>query len=1150
MVSIKRNIILFLLLISISHVLPKLLGEGEDNAQKFEIGANVQFSYQKNRFKFDFQTEKLQTIIFAFHNEIELSLNDSEGNIIEIEREKHNSLIYHVNITENGTYYMSIEGDYPLFYFGDFFNSFIPETTKQIDLSEKIYYNELDFSTNIPFKPTKYKISNLTEEKYVFFAHLKYDKYRDYENIDITFFEICKGEKQECKQNIPIYKFEPETDYTIYFYLYDRNYYYSAKDPEPDKTDHNVYKANEPYSLDDIEQSEEMDPTEDIDNEEENDGESEAEIEPDTSDDDPIETDPMDDSDSDSPDPSDSSDEPYPDPDYDKEERYQYPRYAFFPISSNIIQNIDEGIYSFEEPKIFMTPIDEKSRKIYTESKYFKYYAQTSENISQNLTLLSELKFKNCEEELIETSSGNYTLFILIPLGFKNKTKFISSSELDEEYKEEYIIHAGKSKIIYITEVDFNFMYNPVYIFTSNKKLYLSYSDDTEGTDLIIINSGGFPIYAPKSDEEYKVKVTLYNSKYAFYGVINPYLFETYKSYARKAYLNGGDLNLLVDNYLDLIQMNLRVNSNYLPWQEFYNFYLKDLNIKINAYIRKIYGNSELYECSADSVDFKNLTFLTAPITECKNKKSVFNRVLNLDGTKILSGYIGYQSYFDIYVEIDNDNKIIDNNNIGSFLLPFLKGNTAKFLKKDVEYTISFSLNHIIKLDPVSPAEVTIKNKDNTYTLNSNTLYKEINGDGFTIKSNKDAMVYFLGRFTGTQIKIENKPGKVIRISNLKDKDDFVIDFGFNGFNPSCLNDGMSLRENGTLYLDNLYELSSTKLIEGEDLYIYFFDELREDEKPKIEYIGYNINNKNNEFNIFYVDRNNDNTEENQNLLIVNNYDSLFSLYGSVIFCQKDTSIEMLYQGYEGEMKYEFNNYNNETYNLTIFQLLSLDNKFRFKSNESFVFSYSIFEKADKYFNYSKQDSGREIMNNLTIIGVNSKNKDNMINIEFLPTYKNSLARYIIILAKKNEKNTIENFNNLCFIAKLLKDKPQDVIINSLYNPGKTDSIFAEIDIANIEDEKGEYIMNIISQELRYDKKTLFYSALQFKYPYEKKDSNPDGKDDKNGGNTTTVLAIVLPIVGLIVILLIIFFVLRCRKSSSPISKDEIEKLTGHQELE
>ena len=122
MVSIKRNIILFLLLISISHVLPKLLGEGEDNAQKFEIGANVQFSYQKNRFKFDFQTEKLQTIIFAFHNEIELSLNDSEGNIIEIEREKHNSLIYHVNITENGTYYMSIEGDYPLFYFGDFNN--------------------------------------------------------------------------------------------------------------------------------------------------------------------------------------------------------------------------------------------------------------------------------------------------------------------------------------------------------------------------------------------------------------------------------------------------------------------------------------------------------------------------------------------------------------------------------------------------------------------------------------------------------------------------------------------------------------------------------------------------------------------------------------------------------------------------------------------------------------------------------------------------------------------------------------------------------------------------------------------------------------------------------------------------------------------
>ena len=204
----------------------------------------------------------------------------------------------------------------------------------------------------------------------------------------------------------------------------------------------------------------------------------------------------------------------------------------------------------------------------------------------------------------------------------------------------------------------------------------------------------------------------------------------------------------------------------------------------------------------------------------------------------------------------------------------------------------------------------------------------------------------------------------------------------------------------------------------------------------------------------------------------------------------------------------------------------------------------------------------------MTIVGINSKNKDNLINVEFLPNYKKSVARYIIIIAQRSENNNLENFNDPCYLAKLLKDRPQEVKISSLYNQGEENSISAEVNINSIHHQKGEYIMNIISQELRYNKTIQFYSPFQFDYTFEKKDEpNPDNTDDDipsssdetppgtsdgddGSNNNTTLLAIILPISGLIVIVIIVFIILRLRKSSSSISKEEIEKLTSQQELE
>ena len=47
---------------------------------------------------------------------------------------------------------------------------------------------------------------------------------------------------------------------------------------------------------------------------------------------------------------------------------------------------------------------------------------------------------------------------------------------------------------------------------------------------------------------------------------------------------------------------------------------------------------------------------------KCKNKKSLFNRLFNLGGEKILSGYLAPDSYVDVYAEIDKDTDAIEIN--------------------------------------------------------------------------------------------------------------------------------------------------------------------------------------------------------------------------------------------------------------------------------------------------------------------------------------------------------------------------------------------------------------------------------------------------------------------------------------------------------
>ena len=114
------------------------------------------------------------------------------------------------------------------------------------------------------------------------------------------------------------------------------------------------------------------------------------------------------------------------------------------------------------------------------------------------------------------------------------------------------------------------------------------------------------------------------------------------------------------------------------------------------------------------------LSAITKPVSICKNKNSLFERIYKLEGTDFISGYLGYNSYFDIYIEFDNDDRNIK---LSTLTTSYQISNSAKYLQKDIEYNINFKVDHLIKITPEFNAEVTIYNNEGLYIiLNSKTF--------------------------------------------------------------------------------------------------------------------------------------------------------------------------------------------------------------------------------------------------------------------------------------------------------------------------------------------------------------------------------------------------------------------------------------------
>ena len=158
------------------------------------------------------------------------------------------------------------------------------------------------------------------------------------------------------------------------------------------------------------------------------------------------------------------------------------------------------------------------------------------------------------------------------------------------------------------------------------------------------------------------------------------------------------------------LKLNRRINTNHVLINDFLNLYIDNLGQKYYLYIKLFYGEINFFEWEYYLPDSeKYFLNISKPFNNFKNKKSIINRLINLEKNKLITGYLSSNSYFDIYLEKDDNNTDILINNFKN----------RKFIKKGLEYNIKFPLNHLIKLEPGFNAEVKIFNGNKIILLNN-----------------------------------------------------------------------------------------------------------------------------------------------------------------------------------------------------------------------------------------------------------------------------------------------------------------------------------------------------------------------------------------------------------------------------------------------
>ena len=506
--------------------------------------------------------------------------------------------------------------------------------------------------------------------------------------------------------------------------------------------------------------------------------------------------------------------------------------------------------------------------------------------------------------------------------------------------------------------------------------------------------------------------------------------------------------------------MNARLNTEQFLINDLINIYIDKFETKYNLYIKKYYGQIQLYESQYDLNNLSNIDVLTKPINNLKTKKIIFNKLIQLNKNQLITGYLSGNSLIDIYFEKDNDTKDI-------YLSDF---KNRKYLKKGIEYQIHFKLNHLIKLEPQFNAEIIIYKKDIKIILNNINQTAILIGKNFKLKTNNNVLVYFYPKTQKFQKRLTPKTGEIIEIKyKTKFWISYSIDFGFEGYEPpNILNNYYEQK----LYIENIYDKLETKLAHGEYLYIYYVDN-RED-IFEINYIKNDIIFSSYKFNFYLIKQNM--TDKKYIIPYLNRKKTRVQIN----HCKSNlpNKLKINFVGSEKSKNEHFEEIFNLNYD---FKKYHKAVKILFESENDFVLSYSYKDDKDEYIEIKKDwEKNRIKNNNLTINYINVIN-ENKIRINFNSNCNNSLTKYIIVIIPIEKNNTFENLKDFCFLTELINQRDGNFITEEIYDIGENGFIEIDIVIAKFKYENKEFFVNIICQELRFEKELRFYDPYIFR---------------------------------------------------------------------
>ena len=307
----------------------------------------------------------------------------------------------------------------------------------------------------------------------------------------------------------------------------------------------------------------------------------------------------------------------------------------------------------------------------------------------------------------------------------------------------------------------------------------------------------------------------------------------------------------------------------------------------------------------------------------------------------------------------------------------------------------------------------------------------------------------------------------------------YLIDVGFEGYAPFYNKSFNALpnyffSSSGTFYFPNNYNKLKTELIEGEKLFLYYYIDSSINMPDYTLYENYydNLRHINNNQHFLVIPKN----DEKEKSLVIRSK-SIEQFWFKAYYCSNsDGTIPTVSINDYGDMELEdskiltYYHYSDDIINL------------KFNSNFEFVFSYSFFDKVDDSISWINLENERTIIHYLNIKTAEINFNENLALVQFIPNYIKSSTRYFIVIGPKNTTFTLESFNNPCLLVKLITENSIEVKVYEAMGVGD-EYIDVNIDIKDLitENENNkEFIVNVVSSELRFDKSLNIYKARLF----------------------------------------------------------------------